>query len=246
MMLNYTCAEDYPLICGGFRYYCLFMSLSSAGQVIQFHTVLWFTDKVCIGMYLHNCVDLMLQLLVHLDWSSVVAFSLLGFAYKKLAMSDIRFRVTCFLSFFIPRDHHLDFWKLLEVTNAVVFGGIVRAIMMCGNNSYYTCMPPQMDVAVQLSPLTSPLSCLWNDFLLRIEYSNVLEPLHKGPFDSCTENIFCYRRKVLDSNVVKSLVCLSFETNRGSRILLSVLFLEAQIVVCGRFYIRHQGIVLMS
>jgi len=49
---------------------------------------------------------------------------------------------------FIVLDRQAEFWDLLEETNGLIFGGVVCAIMMAGNQDFFAALLPQMDMVV--------------------------------------------------------------------------------------------------
>jgi hypothetical protein len=139
----------------------------------------------------------MSQLVPHLDWGSLLYFSQVGRTYHKLVLSEIGLRIKTFLSRFIPTNIQPAFWALIEETNSCVFGGIVRAIMMAGNDAYYNTFPPQLDVIVPINTSVERSFCAWTAFWASLGYTKVTYPAQKDPFESCTRDIKIYTRPVL-------------------------------------------------
>jgi hypothetical protein len=145
-----------------------------------------------------GCYDLMSILVKHLDWGSLVYFSQLGSAYHKLVLHEIRTRIKIFLSRFIPFGLQNDFWSRLEQTNGTIFGGMVRSIMMAGNEAYYASSPPQIDLIIPSTHLRNDCIETWNGFLSEMGYTVLSKPAPslRDPFEHCTRMINYYNRPV--------------------------------------------------
>jgi hypothetical protein len=131
-----------------------------------------------------------------MDWGSLVILSQVASPFQRLVVSEIRLRIRTFLSRFIPREAQANFWKKMEQTNGCIFGGVVRAIMMAGNDAYYDSFPPQLDIIIPLNTPAERSVWVWTTFLGSLGYTHVASPVQRNPFESCTRDIGYYTRPV--------------------------------------------------
>jgi hypothetical protein len=143
--------------------------------------------------------DLMTMLVEHLDWGTLIYFSQIASAYRKLVLREIHIRIRIFLSNFVPLIFQKDFWSQLEQTSGAIFGGIVRSIMMAGNDTFYKSSPPQMDLIVPTTHFGDDCVKIWNTFLSAIGYTIVSSPALCDPFEDCTRLVNYYKRPVSTS-----------------------------------------------
>lgn len=81
--------------------------------------------------------EIVQRIFQYCTWSAVVDLMHVNSAFRAIGFRLLRFRITFFLRDFFHMDRMEAFFELLDSTEAMVAGGVVRSIMSLGSFDYF-------------------------------------------------------------------------------------------------------------